>query len=160
MNYNDQMTMPVGLLKQALNAPTYGRHQISRPMRIVAPIFLFPLASKKGLITFLKKFARKKQNKKKIPIYATLPDDHYHHHPPTWPIRSSSLNVCIYVFYIYIYVPLTCNSPRGGKEVPEEQSRRSKDSVSPVCGIFELKIDLFRDGFPQSHNKLPNSAVG
>ena len=30
--------------------PAYGRHRISRLMRIVAPIFLFPLASKKGLI--------------------------------------------------------------------------------------------------------------
>ena len=30
--------------------PAYGRHQIYWPLRIVAPIFLFPLASKKGLI--------------------------------------------------------------------------------------------------------------
>ena len=30
--------------------PAYGRHRISRLMRIVAPIFLFPLASKKELI--------------------------------------------------------------------------------------------------------------
>ena len=28
--------------------PAYGRHQISWPMQIVAPIFLYPLASKKG----------------------------------------------------------------------------------------------------------------
>ena len=31
----------------------YGRHRISRPMRIVAPIFLFLLAFKKRLITIL-----------------------------------------------------------------------------------------------------------
>ena len=29
--------------------PAYGRHRTSQPMRIVAPIFLFTLASKKGL---------------------------------------------------------------------------------------------------------------
>ena len=29
--------------------PAYGRHRISQPMRIVVPIFLFPLASKNGL---------------------------------------------------------------------------------------------------------------
>ena len=33
--------------------PAYGRHRISRLMQIVAQIFLFPLASKKELITFL-----------------------------------------------------------------------------------------------------------
>ena len=32
--------------------PAYRRHRIYRPMRIVAPIFLFPLASKKGLKAF------------------------------------------------------------------------------------------------------------
>ena len=55
------------------------RHQISRPMRIVAPIFLFPLASKKGLIALfclidnrcftnqLHHFVRKRTRRRKIP---------------------------------------------------------------------------------------------
>ena len=33
---------------QCVTNPAYGRHRISWPMRIVAPIFLYPLASKKG----------------------------------------------------------------------------------------------------------------
>ena len=33
--------------------PAYGRHWISQPMRIVAPTFLFLLATKKGLIAYL-----------------------------------------------------------------------------------------------------------
>ena len=44
--------------------PAYGRHQISRPMQIVAPIFLFLLASKKGLIAFI--FFATKNNTKKL----------------------------------------------------------------------------------------------
>ena len=32
--------------------PAYGRHRISWPMQIAAPIFIFPLASKKGLKAF------------------------------------------------------------------------------------------------------------
>ena len=37
-------------IKGRVNNHVYGRRRISRPMQIVAPIFLFPLASKKGLI--------------------------------------------------------------------------------------------------------------
>ena len=43
----------------------YGRHRISRPMRIVAQIFLFPLESKKRLIAFYLFFYRIKKKKKK-----------------------------------------------------------------------------------------------
>ena len=33
--------------------PAYGTHRVSRPMRIVVRIFLFPLSSKKGLISIM-----------------------------------------------------------------------------------------------------------
>ena len=36
--------------------PAYRRHRISRPMRVVAPIFVFPQVSKAGLIAFCSSF--------------------------------------------------------------------------------------------------------
>ena len=43
-------TRHMTLLKQLEKNPAYGRHRISLPMQIVAPIIWFLLASKKGLI--------------------------------------------------------------------------------------------------------------
>ena len=45
-----QLIESIGPEGRCFENPAYGRHQISRPMRIVAPILLFPLVSKKGLI--------------------------------------------------------------------------------------------------------------
>ena len=40
------------------------------------------------------------------------------------PILSSIRDVSLSIYlYIYIYVPFPCDSPRGAKEVPGEQSR-------------------------------------
>ena len=39
-------------MKGAKKIPAHGRHRISRPIWIVAPIVLFPLASNHGLIAF------------------------------------------------------------------------------------------------------------
>ena len=34
------------------------------------------------------------------------------------PIRSSSRNVCLFIYvWIYLYVPFPCDCPRGAKEV-------------------------------------------